>query len=137
MLVNATFNIAKTDYEENNFHRLEYGLVNARPCLFDNRRNENGEIYEDECPLPDRCGEFVLCEDSECVRCPTLKGVSGWSKNCDTKSPGCYANGFTYYQLKGVDHFTVKYTPGTLPLKCSNYERKCTKDCKCCRNPFV
>ncbi|KAI7743691.1 hypothetical protein M8C21_014957 [Ambrosia artemisiifolia] len=101
--------------------------------LFVNPMSENSRnrINEDECQLPNRCSKFGLCEDGQCVGCPTPKGVFGWSKDCDTKSPGCNASGFTYYQLKGVDHFTVKYTPGTGPVKRSDCESKCTMDCKC------
>ncbi|KAK9056917.1 hypothetical protein SSX86_024282 [Deinandra increscens subsp. villosa] len=99
--------------------------------LFDRRVNENGMVFEDECQLPNRCGKFGLCEDSQCVGCPKPNGVFAWSKDCDTKSPGCKAGGFTYYVLKGVDHFTVKYTTGTRPEKRSDCESKCTKDCKC------
>ncbi|KAI3675034.1 hypothetical protein L1987_84616 [Smallanthus sonchifolius] len=99
--------------------------------LFDRRVNENGMIFEDECQLPNRCGKFGLCEDSQCVGCPAPNGVFAWSIDCDTKSPGCKASGFTYYQLKGVNHFTVKYTVESGPMKRSDCESKCTKDYKC------
>ncbi|KAJ9563348.1 hypothetical protein OSB04_008508 [Centaurea solstitialis] len=89
------------------------------------------EGIEDECQLPDRCGKFGLCEDSQCVGCPTPKGVFAWSKDCVAKSPGCQASGFRYYEVKGVDHFTVKYSAGTGPVKREDCESKCTKDCKC------
>ncbi|KAK3026471.1 hypothetical protein RJ639_041768, partial [Escallonia herrerae] len=36
----------------------------------------------DECQLPDRCGNFRLCENNQCVACPSLKGLLGWSKEC-------------------------------------------------------
>ncbi|KAF5780818.1 putative S-locus-specific glycoprotein/EP1 [Helianthus annuus] len=99
--------------------------------LFDRREDEGGMIFEDECQLPNRCGNFGLCEDSQCVGCPTPNGVFAWSKDCNTKSPGCNASGFKYYQLKGVNHFTVKYTAGTEPVKQSDCESNCTKDCNC------
>ncbi|KAJ0733590.1 putative S-locus-specific glycoprotein/EP1 [Helianthus annuus] len=99
--------------------------------MFDKREDEGGMTFEDECHLPNRCGKFGLCEDSQCVGCPTPNGVFAWSKDCDTKSPGCKASGFKYYEVKGVDHFTVKYTSGTGPVKRSDCESKCTKDCKC------
>ncbi|KAL8205445.1 hypothetical protein R6Q57_008996 [Mikania cordata] len=57
--------------------------------FFDKRENENGMIFEDECQQPNRCGKFGLCEDSQCVGCPTPNGVFAWSKECDTKPPGC------------------------------------------------
>ncbi|KAK9056915.1 hypothetical protein SSX86_024280 [Deinandra increscens subsp. villosa] len=99
--------------------------------LFDRREDEFRMDFEDECQLPNRCGKFGLCEDSQCVGCPKPDGVLAWSKDCDTKSPGCEASGFKYYELKGVDHFTVKYTGGNGPMKRSECESKCTKDCKC------
>ncbi|KAJ9563347.1 hypothetical protein OSB04_008507 [Centaurea solstitialis] len=87
---------------------------------------------EDECQLPDRCGKFGLCEDRQCVGCPTPKGVFAWSKDCAAKLPRCcQASGFRYYKLKGVDHFTVKYSSGTGPVDRKGCESKCTKDCKC------
>ncbi|KAJ9563349.1 hypothetical protein OSB04_008509 [Centaurea solstitialis] len=89
------------------------------------------EGIEDECQLPGRCGKFGLCEDSQCVGCPTPKGVYAWSKDCVAKSPGCQASGFRYYEVKGVDHFTVKYSSGMGPVDRKVCESKCTKDCKC------
>ncbi|XP_024966480.1 epidermis-specific secreted glycoprotein EP1-like [Cynara cardunculus var. scolymus] len=98
---------------------------------FNRGSSERGENIEDECQLPNRCGNFGLCEDSQCVGCPTPNGVVAWSKDCAAKVPGCDASGFRYYELKGVDHFTVKYSAGTGPVKRSDCESKCTKDCKC------
>ncbi|KAI3509766.1 hypothetical protein L1887_25288 [Cichorium endivia] len=99
--------------------------------MFDRRVSERGELVVDECQLPARCGKFGLCEEGQCVGCPSPNGVFAWSKDCNTKLPGCKASDFRYYQLKGVDHFTVKYTPGTGPVKQRDCESKCTKDCKC------
>ncbi|KAL8237947.1 hypothetical protein R6Q59_019028 [Mikania micrantha] len=100
--------------------------------LFDKTENvDGGLIFEDECQQPNRCGNFGLCEDSQCVGCPTPNGVFAWSKDCDTKPPGCKPGGFTYYQLKGVDHFTVKYTAGNHFASRSDCESKCSKDCGC------
>ncbi|KAI3769339.1 hypothetical protein L6452_00440 [Arctium lappa] len=99
--------------------------------LLDRGGSERGEEIEDECQLPDRCGKFGLCEDSQCVGCPTPNGVFAWSKDCIAKLPGCQASSFSYYELKGVDHFTVKYSAGTGPVNRKDCESKCTKDCKC------
>ncbi|KAK9056918.1 hypothetical protein SSX86_024283 [Deinandra increscens subsp. villosa] len=99
--------------------------------LFDRRVDEYPMIFEDECQLPNRCGKLGLCENSQCVGCPKPNGVFAWSKDCDTKPPGCKVSGFRYYELKGVDHFTVKYTTGIGVVKRSDCESKCTKDCKC------
>ncbi|KAI3769325.1 hypothetical protein L6452_00426 [Arctium lappa] len=87
---------------------------------------------QDECQLPERCGKFGLCEDSQCVACPTPNGLSGWSKDCESKKvPSCKSGEFGYYKLDGVDHFMIKYTRGDGPVKQSDCEGKCSKDCKC------
>ncbi|KAI7743698.1 hypothetical protein M8C21_014964 [Ambrosia artemisiifolia] len=87
---------------------------------------------EGECQLPKRCGEFGLCEDNQCVACPTANGLSGWSKNCEVKKvTSCKASDFHYYMLQGVDHFMIKYTKGEGPMKQRDCVAKCTKDCKC------
>ncbi|KAK2985495.1 hypothetical protein RJ640_004346 [Escallonia rubra] len=84
-----------------------------------------------ECQLPDRCGNFGLCEDNQCVACPSSKGLLGWSKGCAAeKVTSCAANGFGYYKLVGVDHFMSKYTSGSA-LKESDCMKKCSTDCKC------
>ncbi|KAI7743702.1 hypothetical protein M8C21_014968 [Ambrosia artemisiifolia] len=89
------------------------------------------DSMEGECQLPGRCGNFGLCEDSQCVACPTPNGLSGWSKDCDVKKvASCKASDFGYYKLGGVDHFMIKYTRGD-QTKQSDCESKCTKDCKC------
>ncbi|XP_024966638.1 epidermis-specific secreted glycoprotein EP1-like [Cynara cardunculus var. scolymus] len=87
---------------------------------------------EGECQLPERCGKFGLCEDSQCVACPTPNGLSGWSKDCDSKKvTTCKSGEFGYYKLEGVDHFMIKYTRGDGPIKQTECETKCSKDCKC------
>ncbi|PWA91031.1 S-locus glycoprotein domain, Bulb-type lectin domain, PAN/Apple domain protein [Artemisia annua] len=86
---------------------------------------------ESECQLPERCGKFGLCEDNQCVACPTPNGLSGWSKDCDVKKvTSCKASDFHYYKLEGVDHFTIKHTRGDQTNQ-SQCEKKCTSDCKC------
>ncbi|KAK9056925.1 hypothetical protein SSX86_024290 [Deinandra increscens subsp. villosa] len=87
---------------------------------------------EGECQLPGRCGNFGLCEDSQCVACPTKNGLVGWSKDCEAKKvTSCKSSEFGYYKLEGVDHFMIKYTRGDGGTKQSDCESKCTKDCKC------
>ncbi|KAF5780820.1 putative S-locus glycoprotein [Helianthus annuus] len=90
------------------------------------------DSMEGECQLPERCGKFGLCEDNQCVACPTENGLTGWSKDCEAKKVfSCKATDFHYYKLQGVDHFMIKYTKGDGPMKQSDCESKCTKDCKC------
>ncbi|KAK6157361.1 hypothetical protein DH2020_011609 [Rehmannia glutinosa] len=85
-----------------------------------------------ECQLPKRCGEFGLCEDSQCVGCPSPNGLLGWSKSCSPpKLTSCKGNDIKYYKLEGVDHFISKYTRGNGPMKEEECSRKCTSDCKC------
>ncbi|KAL4555137.1 hypothetical protein LXL04_037748 [Taraxacum kok-saghyz] len=91
---------------------------------------DRGSI-EGECQLPERCGKFGLCENNQCVACPTPNGLSGWSNDCETKKVSCKASEFGYYKLEGVDHFMIKYTRGDGGRKQSDCESKCTKDCKC------
>ncbi|KAI3769332.1 hypothetical protein L6452_00433 [Arctium lappa] len=174
-LVNATLEIAETEYVDNYFNSLRCRLSNSvvEPTLdldilrynstlsylrlgidgnlrlysyrqntrgnawsllftlFDRGVSERGEEIEDECQLPDRCGKFGVCEKSQCVGCPTPEGVFAWSDDCVAKLPGCEASSFRYYEVKGVDHFTVKYSAGTGPVNRGDCESKCTKDCKC------
>ncbi|GKD60922.1 epidermis-specific secreted glycoprotein EP1-like protein, partial [Tanacetum coccineum] len=97
--------------------------------LFDRgvRTSTGADDPVDECQLPSRCGKFGLCEESQCIGCPTPNGVFAWSKDCDVKLPSCNASSFKYYELKGVDHFTVKYTSGT-KSSLDSCKNKCTKD---------
>ncbi|XP_075486632.1 epidermis-specific secreted glycoprotein EP1-like [Primulina tabacum] len=84
----------------------------------------------EECQIPERCGNFGLCEDSECVACPSPNGLLGWSKTCTPpKITSC--NNVKYYKIEGVDHFLSKYTSGTGTTKESDCQQKCTSDCKC------
>ncbi|CAH1449976.1 unnamed protein product [Lactuca virosa] len=87
---------------------------------------------EGECQLPERCGKFGLCEDNQCVACPTPFGLSGWSKDCEAnKVTSCQASEFGYFKLDGVDHFMTKYTTGDWVWNQWDCESKCTKDCNC------
>ncbi|XP_051124773.1 epidermis-specific secreted glycoprotein EP1-like [Andrographis paniculata] len=86
----------------------------------------------EECGLPARCGQFGLCEDSQCVVCPSPNGLLGWNKKCAPPKPtSCKASDVTYYKIDGVDHFTSKYTKGIGPIKEDDCRRRCTSDCKC------
>ncbi|EXC18477.1 Epidermis-specific secreted glycoprotein EP1 [Morus notabilis] len=88
-------------------------------------------FWETECQLPSRCGNFGVCEDNQCVACPSEKGLLGWSKNCaPPKITSCRPSDFHYYKIDGVDHFLSKYTSGS-SVKETDCEKKCTSDCKC------
>lgn len=87
---------------------------------------------EGECQLPERCGKFGLCEDSQCVACPLPSGLMGWSKFCEpVKPPACGSKNFYYYKLEGVDHSLSKYASGSGAMKEDDCGKKCSSDCKC------
>ncbi|XP_052178600.1 epidermis-specific secreted glycoprotein EP1-like [Diospyros lotus] len=107
--------------------KVDVGAWEMTYILFD---RDSGDVSE--CQLPERCGKFGLCEDSQCVACPLPSGLMGWSKTCEpVKVTSCKASDFYYYKLEGVDHFLSRYTKGDGPVKESNCASKCTKDCKC------
>ncbi|KAF8024191.1 hypothetical protein BT93_F1399 [Corymbia citriodora subsp. variegata] len=88
--------------------------------------------WDTECQLPSRCGDFGLCADSQCVACPSARGLSGWSESCASpRVKSCRPGDFSYYKLAGVDHFLSKYTKGEGPMKEGDCWGKCSKDCKC------
>ncbi|XWS10093.1 hypothetical protein CRYUN_Cryun39dG0046000 [Craigia yunnanensis] len=89
-------------------------------------------IWGTECELPERCGNFGLCEENQCVACPSPNGLLGWSKNCQPKKlTSCRPIDFSYYKLEGVNHFMSQYNEAQGPMKESDCGRKCTSDCKC------
>ncbi|WKA11973.1 hypothetical protein VitviT2T_029417 [Vitis vinifera] len=109
------------------FDKVDYQGWQVTYTLFD---RDSGD--ETECQLPERCGKFGLCEDSQCVACPSPKGLMGWSKDCaPLKLSGCGVKDFHYYKLEGVDQFTSKYSKGDGPMKEKQCSDKCTRDCKC------
>ncbi|XVF04361.1 hypothetical protein REPUB_Repub05bG0075800 [Reevesia pubescens] len=91
-----------------------------------------GTLWGTECELPERCGNFGLCADNQCIACPSPNGLLGWSKNCEPKKlTSSRPNDFSYYKLDGVNHFISHYNAGQGPMKESDCGRKCTSDCKC------
>ncbi|XXG90198.1 hypothetical protein AAC387_Pa12g2021 [Persea americana] len=86
-----------------------------------------------ECSLPRRCGSFGLCEEDQCVACPSPKGLLGWSSGCAPPKLGP-CNGRSkvdYYKVVGVEHFMSRYSEGDGPMKVGECRDKCSKDCKC------
>ncbi|KAI4333572.1 hypothetical protein L6164_018360 [Bauhinia variegata] len=109
------------------FMDVRDGVWQVTFTLFD----RDNFIYENECQLPERCGQFGLCEDNQCVACPLENGIFGWSKDCKAKAViSCKASDFHYYKLEGVEHYMSKYTGGSKVSE-SDCGKKCTKDCKC------
>ncbi|CAN6690920.1 unnamed protein product [Malus baccata var. baccata] len=101
--------------------KVDIGAWEVTFALFD----RDNSIRETECQLPERCRTFSLCEDSQCVTCPSFKGLLGWSKSCaPEKLTSCDAKSFHYYKVEGVDHFSSKYTSGA-----AMKENDCAKKC--------
>ncbi|KAK9698248.1 hypothetical protein RND81_08G091200 [Saponaria officinalis] len=88
---------------------------------------------ESECQLPEKCGNYGVCYQDECVACPTLDGLLPWTNKCNPpKLVGCRGGvNVTYYKIEGVEHFVSKYTRGQRPITQSACETKCSVDCKC------
>ncbi|XP_065872910.1 epidermis-specific secreted glycoprotein EP1-like [Euphorbia lathyris] len=115
-------NVRLHTYEDN----ADWGAWEVTYALFD--RNS----WESECQLPQKCGDFGVCDDNQCVACPSPKGLMGWSENCEAeKVSSCGVNEFRYYKVQGVDHFSVKYSNGDGPMKMEVCRNKCSEDCKC------
>ncbi|CAN6558268.1 unnamed protein product [Malus baccata var. baccata] len=107
--------------------KVDIGAWEVTFALFD----RDNSIWKTECQLPERCRTFGLCEDSQCVTCPSSKGLLGWSKSCaPEKLTSCDAKSFHYYKVERVDHFSSKYTSGAA-MKENDCAKKCTSDCKC------
>ncbi|WCJ20024.1 Curculin-like (mannose-binding) lectin family protein [Euphorbia peplus] len=115
-------NLRLHTYEDN----ADWGAWEVTYALFD--RNS----WESECQLPQRCGQFGLCDQNQCVACPTPKGLKGWSENCEVeKLSSCEVSEFKYYKIQGVDQFSAKYNNGDGVMKIGICRDKCTNDCKC------
>ncbi|KAI3952903.1 hypothetical protein MKX01_028595 [Papaver californicum] len=85
-----------------------------------------------ECRLPEKCGLFGICSKSQCVACPTPKGLWMWSEDCKPPTlPSCSTVNASYYQIEGVDHFLSMSNGGEGPMKIDDCKMKCSKDCKC------
>ncbi|KAI9185153.1 hypothetical protein LWI28_004738 [Acer negundo] len=109
------------------YDKVFWGGYEKTFSLFD-----RDSIWETECQLPERCGKFGVCEDNQCVACPSEKGLLGWSKSCEPKKlTSCAAEDFHYYKVEGVDHYMSKYNRGSGPVKVDDCGKKCTSDCKC------
>ncbi|MCL7047285.1 hypothetical protein MKW94_017381 [Papaver nudicaule] len=95
----------------------------------------NGAVSESECKLPSRCESFGVCEDEQCVACPTPKGLLGWTKNCappaQRKCDNRKANKVDYFKVLGVEHFANDYSEGEGSLKLDECRNRCRRDCEC------
>ena len=127
---NSTLSFLRLGIDGNLRFYTYYDKVNYRAwevtyTLFDR------DSTESECQLPERCGEFGLCDNNQCVACPMSNGLLGWSKDCKPKKiTSCGMNDFHYYKVEGADHFMSKFTTGNT-LTENNCGKKCSEDCKC------
>lgn len=134
---NSTYSMLRVDidgnlriytYEEH----VDWGAWEVTYKLFD--RDEYIYVSESECKLPRRCGSLGVCEDDQCVACPTPQGLLGWSKTCAPPTlPPCKGGraNVDYYKVEGVEHFTNAYAEGNGPMKMVDCKERCSKDCGC------
>ncbi|CAK7327658.1 unnamed protein product [Dovyalis caffra] len=109
------------------YDKVDIGAWEVTFTLFD-----RDSSWESECQLPEKCGKFGLCEDNQCVACPSPNGLQGWSKDCEAaKPPSCRSQNVYYYKLEGVDHTMSKYASGSGSISEVDCGKKCSSDCKC------
>ncbi|KAI3831145.1 hypothetical protein MKX03_000268 [Papaver bracteatum] len=89
-----------------------------------------------ECFLPDKCGSYGLCEDHQCVACPTPKGLMGWDKKCKLPDVPSYnastAANVGYYKVKDVeDYRPLGDSDGEGPMTVKECMKKCSDESKC------
>ncbi|KAF3442405.1 hypothetical protein FNV43_RR16321 [Rhamnella rubrinervis] len=61
------------------YDKVSWGGCEVTFTLFDRESN-----WETECQLPERCGNFGVCKDDQCVSCPSPKGCSAYFYNQQT-----------------------------------------------------
>ncbi|RZC76592.1 hypothetical protein C5167_000711 [Papaver somniferum] len=114
------------------YDKVSHGAWEVTFSLFDLINGNNGVS---ECKLRSRCGSLGLCEDEQCVACPTANGLLGWSKNCapptQRKCDTANASKVDYFKVVGVEHFMDDYNKGEGFLKLDECRNKCSKDCQC------
>ncbi|KAK6917677.1 S-locus glycoprotein domain [Dillenia turbinata] len=130
---NSTYSILKVESDGNlkiytYYEHVDYGAWEVTFKLFD-----RDEGRESECKLPKRCGSLGVCEDNQCVACPSSKGLLGYSKSCaPPKLPPCKGGANVgYYEVVGVEHFLNGFTEGDGPMKLVDCKKKCDLDCGC------
>ncbi|WOH11938.1 hypothetical protein DCAR_0831434 [Daucus carota subsp. sativus] len=132
---NATYSMLRLDIDGNLRIHTYYPNVDwgAWEVTYEVLNREDGVERTSECRLPKRCGALGVCEDNQCVACPTAAGLLGWSKSCAPPVlPPCKGSraNVDYYKVVGVEHFLNGYTEGGR-MKIGDCRDKCSKDCKC------
>ncbi|MCL7029344.1 hypothetical protein MKW94_026790 [Papaver nudicaule] len=98
--------------------------------------SSEGRTSVTECLLPTKCGSFGLCEDNQCVACPTPKGLIGWDKKCQLPSiPSCNVSvaNVDYFKVDDVVDYRrpLDLVNGEKPMKVKECMKKCSDDCQC------
>jgi hypothetical protein len=132
---NSTYTMLRVDtdgnlrmYTYNDF--VDWGAWDVSYELFDTSGDYG---HASLCRLPTKCGSLGVCEDDQCVGCPSPKGLLGWSKACapPALTPCKSAKNARYYKVDGVEHYTSEYNEGTGSTSLAQCRDKCSKDCKC------
>ncbi|XP_047307610.1 epidermis-specific secreted glycoprotein EP1-like [Impatiens glandulifera] len=133
---NTTYSMLRVDIDGNlriytYDPNVSWGAWEVTFQLFD--KEERWGISTSECQLPRRCGALGVCEESQCVACPSPSGLLGWNKACSPPTaPSCKGGAKVgYYKVVGVEHFTSAYKDGAGPVKLADCRDKCSRDCKC------
>ncbi|KAL8090879.1 hypothetical protein AgCh_040089 [Apium graveolens] len=73
-----------------------------------------------------------VCQDDQCIACPTPNGLTTWSKTCAPPVfPACGKGVVDYYKVVGVEHFTNSITSGSGPITVGDCRKKCDADYEC------
>ncbi|KAI3880839.1 hypothetical protein MKX03_014679 [Papaver bracteatum] len=138
---NSTLSFLRLGYDGNlkiytYYDKVSIGAWEVTFRMFNLRTGDGGGSGGvSQCKLPSRCGTFGVCEDEQCVACPTAKGLLGWSDSCappaQRKCENGKANKVDYFKVVGVEHFMSDYTEGEESLKLDACRDKCSKYCEC------
>ncbi|KAI3832465.1 hypothetical protein MKW92_018035 [Papaver armeniacum] len=118
------------------YDKVLYGAWEVTFRMFDlGNGGGGGSGGVSQCKLPSRCGSFGVCEDEQCVACPTAKGLLGWTNNCSPpaqrKCENGKANKVDYIKIVGAEHFMSDYSEGEGSLKLDACRDKCSMYCEC------
>ncbi|KAK9132100.1 hypothetical protein Scep_011628 [Stephania cephalantha] len=110
------------------YDKVDWGAWETTYTLFDR------DSRVSECRLPSKCGALGVCNEEQCVGCPTPQGLVAWDKStCGVPKLGsCNSTTkFGYIKVVGVEHFMNWFSEGEGPVKVEECKAKCDKDCGC------
>ncbi|KAK9132107.1 hypothetical protein Scep_011635 [Stephania cephalantha] len=131
---NSTLSILRLDYDGNLkiytfYEEIDTNSWEVTYALF------GGNGMFGECDLPSKCGALGVCDNSQCVGCPTPKGLLGWSEGCQPpKLPPCNkrgSNNVDYYKVVDVEHFLSFGAYGEGNATVGQCRAMCDRDCGC------